>query len=154
MSDVFSVRRCAYLALGLLLAGVSSAAAEERNANQLTGRVLVRLSPDALADLHQHPFEHHCDVQDNVLGTVVVGECQTNGSYTLAPADQDNVLLLTVAGQCVTTSTGRNGPATIKSTATTDFKAVSKIVLKHEAGQFVAGPVEVAGTTQLRTDDL
>jgi hypothetical protein len=89
-----------------------------------------------------------------VLGTAVQGECQTDGKYTLKPSDTEHVLLLTVSGKCVTKSTGRNGPATIKTTATTDYTATSKIVLHHEQGKFVASPVEVTGTTNVRTDDL
>jgi hypothetical protein len=154
MTSLFITRRCAYVALGLFLAGISSAEAQERSSLQVKEGVLVRLAPDAFAGLYQHPFKHHCDVKDNVLGTAVVGECQTDGNYTLKPLDQENVLLLTVTGKCVTTSTGRNGPATIKSTAITNFTATSRIVLEPDAGKFVASPVEVTGTTDLRTDDL
>ena len=154
MSTFTLVRSRACLTLGLLLAGISSADAEERTANHIQGRVLVRFAPDALVELHQQPLAHHCEVKDNVLGTAVQGECHTDGTYTLKPSETENVLLLTVAGKCVTKSTGRNGPATIKTTATTDYTATSKIVLNHEQGKFVASPVEVAATTNVRTDDL
>lgn len=143
-----------YLTLGLLLAGISSSHAQERTGNQVTGRVLVRLAPDALVELHQQPLKHRCDVKDNVLGTAVQGVSHTDGKYSLKALDNEQALLLTVTGKCVTSSTGRNGPATIKTTATTDYTATSKIVLHHEQGKFVASPVEVTGTTNIRTDDL
>ena len=123
---------------------VAISAAQTQAAPKLSeirrGKVFVRFSPDVFAELQRQPFKKRTKVDDVILGTKVYGHCETQGTAKLEPNQDEKGFKLVVTGHCVTTSVGENGPATIRSTTTTDFVATNPITFDREIG-FQAGQV-------------
>lgn len=143
--------------IGLIAVGiaccVSALAEEPRFPNVRDGKVFVRLSPEAFAELKNRPIYNEATVNDLILGTTVQGRCLTTGQAELQTNEKDHGLLLVVQGKCVTTSVGQNGPATIHSTTTTAFTATAPILYDEEHG-FRAGEVTVAAKTDVNTHGI
>lgn len=118
--------------------------------------LFIRLPPTMLVDVQQQGFEREQEIEDLVLGTTVTGHSVTKGKCSVESGDAEHPtsgLRLIVAGTSITESTGRNGPAIIRSTTTTQFEATVPLTFTAERG-FCAGEPEIKADTRVRTDEV
>jgi hypothetical protein len=142
--------------LGLCLLFLFAASARAEPAKLPAGCLVLRLSSQAISDVQQQSFENEQEIEDLILETKVKGLAKTNGKCkleSLAEEDGDQILRLVVEGTSVTTSEGRNGPAIIRSTTTTDFVAEAPVAFERHKG-FCAGEVKVEAESKTKTDDI
>lgn len=90
-----------------------------------------------------------------ILGTRAIGASQTAGAMRVS-LDEQNVepaLHLTFGGVTYTWTTGRNGPAIIRSRTATGFTCSRKVVFTLDRG-FIAHPTSVSTATNVVIDDI
>lgn len=119
------------------------------------GMLMLRVAPSAISSESQQLFEREQEVNDLVLGTKIHGKAKTTGKVSVASCDarESHGLKIVVAGVSVTKSEGRNGPAIIHSTTTTDFIASTPLQFDPKVG-IVAGEIDVAAETITETDGI
>jgi hypothetical protein len=108
---------------------------------------LVSVSADLLS-ASADPIDRTEPVRDCILGTSICSTAHSVGSNSLrtVPADDRALVEITSAGHSDSVNRGRNGPAVIRSTADTEFTAVTHIELTDEA--FRSRTVDVDATTR------
>ncbi|HTN75788.1 MAG TPA: hypothetical protein VL096_11100 [Pirellulaceae bacterium] len=148
-------RACAaVLGVGMLLFTGQLLGADSTPPKSKADLIFLRVSPGYVGERSEKPFRHATEITDSVLGTAVRGNCQSDGKVSLQPlTGGKNGYALTVRGNCVTTSVGKNGPAIIHSTSTSQFVATCEITIDRNRG-FVAGPLDVRANTQLKTNNV
>jgi hypothetical protein len=95
---------------------------------------LVSVSADLL-NASAEPIDRTEPVHDCILGTSIQSTAHSLGTNRVrtVPADDRAVLEITSVGHTASDNTGHNGPAVIRSTAETDFTAVTRVELTDEA---------------------
>lgn len=116
---------------------------------------VLRLSRGALQGIQHQSFETEQEVNDLVLGTTIKGTAKTTAKCALQPceAETSHGLRIVISGISVTNSEGRNGPAIIDSTTTTQFTAVAPLLFDAAKG-ITAGEITVEADTETKTNDI
>jgi hypothetical protein len=137
-----------------LMSGARWCAAEEDLAAG-DRRLLLRISRDAIGDIQQQEFKSERNVSDTMLGTKIKGISKTSAKCALEPCEVGAMssLRLVVTGTSVTDTEGRNGPAIIESTTTTEFTATAPLHFSPEDG-FTAGEVKVDADSKTKTNKV
>jgi hypothetical protein len=137
-----------------LISGASWCAAEDNSAAG-DRRLLLRISRDAIGDIQEQEFKSERKVSDTMLGTKIKGVSKTSAKCALEPCKEGAMssLRLVVTGTSVTDTEGRNGPAIIESTTTTEFTATAPLHFSPEDG-FTAGDVQVDADSKTKTNKV
>ena len=117
--------------------------------------IVIRLSESLFQPPDGGKVDHVSEVNRTLLGTTVTGTCRTVGRthVDLVPDENDGSLKFVFNGVSYSQTSGKNGPATIHNSTTTQFQCVKRITFDFENG-FHASPSQVKATTQLRNDGI
>jgi hypothetical protein len=114
---------------------------------------LVSVSADLLS-ASAEPIDRVEPVHDYILGTSIRSMSHSTGTTSLrtVPSDDRALIEITSYGHSAASSRGHNGPAVIRSTANTEFTAVTHIELSETA--FRAHKVDVDAKTRSRIHSI
>jgi hypothetical protein len=110
----------------------SAVAGESANAARQEPPLLVLdISERWIAELADRLFDERSQVDLELLGVRMRGTARTEGHYTIRCVDGEGSLCFNIdaEGTSVSSTRGRQGPAVIRSTATTSFRAQKSIEL-------------------------
>ena len=125
-----------YLCVLIILVAGAAAAEPVRHADP-SGQpnAVAQISQRLLSDLFVMPVEKTVSITDNVLGTAVRGSVRTQGRVVplLIPDTNRGVLHLRFSGTSSSPRmVGRNGPATIFSSARTDAELWKTVIFEEQ----------------------
>lgn len=110
----------------------SAVAGESANAARQQSPLLVLdISERWIAELADRVFDERSQVNLELLGVRMRGTARTEGHYTIRCVDGEGSLCFNIdaEGTSVSSTRGRQGPAVIRSTARTGFRAQKRVEL-------------------------
>jgi hypothetical protein len=112
--------------------------------------MLIRVPAHLLEKSIHQRFEKTTPVQQRLFGTDSIGQAVCHGDVTCEFEENKRQISFAccISGEVLSETTGVNGPAIIRSSATTKYVAKKRIVF--DGSLFTCDPVTISCTTQLK----
>ncbi len=116
--------------------------------------VLLDFSTSFLSAALSEPIQETSPVRDHILGTSIRGTAYTTGTLSVKtlPSVDRAVLELTSQGHITSRNVGNNGPAIIRNTGQTDYRATKRVEITDAS--FWVYPADARATTQTKIHSI